>query len=191
MLLQLTGIVPSDSSSTSGELVSNDSTPTMQRKHPQHSHVDDTGHTPLTPTVTIIYPHSSEFDHKYLPDSPLPKHTYFPKTGTLFYQESLTPQASPLHKTPSHRTPSTLPPRYRDSLHNPHQETRNLPKRSGSILQRLKRKRGSFKEEGVLKRRLPVKRSFSDHLTYHIKKGWIDYAEDLELISLTPRILDK
>ena len=170
----------SESSSVSDELVSNDSTPTMQRKHP---HVED--HTPLTPTVTIVYPqpHSSEFGQKYPPESPLPKHTYFPKTGTLFYQESITPQASPLHKTLTHKTPSSLPPRYRDSLRDPHQQDRNLPKRSGSILQRLKRKRGSFKEEGVLKRRLPVKRSFSDRLTYHIKKGWIDYEEDLELIS--------
>lgn len=59
----------------------------------------------------------------------------------------------------------------------------NAPKRRTSILQRLKRRRGSFKAEKHQKRHVPVKRSFSDRMAYDIRKGWIDYEEDLEFIS--------
>lgn len=161
---------PSESSSPE-DLISNDSTPTPQRKHT------------LTPRVTIIYPndHYSDSDTEYTHNSPAraPRQPHFPKTGTLFYQESLTPlPTAHRHASPSHM----LPDRYWDSTHTSHSNRRS-PKRKASILRRLKRKRGSFKEEGLVKRRLPVKRSFSERLTYHIRKGWIDYEEDLEFIS--------
>lgn len=169
--------------SSDDDLTSNDPTPTMERKHTSPSPRQQ----PLTPRVTIIYPEDSNLDNNSQ-HSPMPRHTHFPKRGTVFYQESLTPQPSPLHRayrrkesSPSH----TLPDRYWDSTHhsNTNQDGKMLPKRTASILQRLKRKRGSFKEDGKLKKRLPVKRSHSEHMTYHIKRGWIDYEEDLELIS--------
>lgn len=178
---------PSESSSTEDDLISNDSipTPTAERRQlpqsQQHTaeEVDTQG---LSPRVTIIYPNPAT-DTDYSDDSPLvSRHNYFPKTGTLFYQERLTPQPSPLHAARQHNVSHTLPSRYRDSALNP-QPNAKLVKRSGSILQRLKRKRGSFKEDGKLKRKLPVKRSMSERMTYHIKKGWVDYAEELDFIS--------
>ena len=106
--------------------------------------------------------------------------------GTVFYHESLTPQSSP-HRQPHHH----LPKRYEVSPLS-HNETdspcRHAPKRRTSILQRLRRRRGSFKTEKRPKRRVPVKRSFSDRITYHIRKGWIDYEEDLEFISNPSRL---
>ena len=95
---------------------------------------------------------------------------------TRFYQESITPQPSP-----------QLPRRYNGRSTQrvtPAQERANPVKRSASILQRLKRRRhGSFRYERRPKRHLPVKRAFSDRIAYQIRKGWIDYDEDLELIS--------
>ena len=95
---------------------------------------------------------------------------------TRFYQENITPQPSP-----------QLPRRYNGRSTQrvtPAQERANPVKRSASILQRLKRRRhGSFRYERRPKRHLPVKRAFSDRIAYQIRKGWIDYEEDLELIS--------
>lgn len=172
----------SESSSTD-DLISNDSTstPTVERRQPQ-SYLTEGDSLGLTPRVTIIYANHAS-DSEYSDDSPLTsRHNYFPKTGTMFYQERLTPQSSPLHAAQRHSTPHMLPSRYRDTTHNSQPNSRSV-KRSGSILQRLKRKKGSFKEDGILKRRLPVKRSLSDRMAYHIKKGWVDYEEDLEFIS--------
>ena len=187
---------PSDSSSNSWA-----STPTLERKHPQtqlKGGEEENGEewTPprphkqehLTPRVTIVYPNNaSDSDTEYVQGSP--RLTYFPKRGTLFYQDSLTPRPSPLHMT-THRHTSPghiVPNRYRETgstspLHTTATNTKS-PKRSSSFLQRLKRKRGSFRDESHLKKRLPVKRSFSDRMTYHIRKGWVDYEEDLEFIS--------
>ena len=114
--------------------------------------------------------------------------------GTVFYQDSITPQPSPRHRKA--HTPQLLPRRYRDtttsatpSHHDqPVKQRPNAPKRSASILQRLKRKHGSFnRTDRQRKRRVPVKRSFSDRIAYHIRKGWVDYEEDLELISQPSR----
>lgn len=177
----------SDSSSTD-DLVSNDSTPTMPR------HIQDTKndsmlqHQPLDPSVTIIYPQNhQDSDSDTDTRQYSPRHSgsrrppQFPKHGTVFYQDSLTPQPSPLHTAHRHSTSPThlLPSRYSHSI----PEARREPKRTTSILQRLKRKQGSFKEDSQLKRRLPVKRSLSERVTYHIKKGWVDYVEDLDFIS--------
>lgn len=167
----------SESSSTD-DLISNDSTPTVERRHPR-AKGDELVEPPLSPRVTIVYPNHSDSDHTE-DSSPLARrHAYFPRTGTVFYQDSLTPRQSPLTVAHRHTSPShLLPSRYQDATHSP-----RPVKRTGSILQRLIRKRGSFKEEGVIKRRLPVMRSLSDRMAYHIRKGWIDYEEDLDFIS--------
>ena len=174
----------SDSSSTD-DLVSNDSTPTMNRSHPTQSDSEALNQMPLDPQVTIIYPSDSNFEHSRHSPTPLPRPSPFPKRGTVFYQDSLTPPASPCHTTTHrHTSPShLLPSRYQDTNHSMRSSATKAPKRRESMLKRLIRKRGSFKEEGTIKRRLPVKRSFSDRIAYHIKKGWIDYEEDLEFIS--------
>jgi hypothetical protein len=172
---------PSESSDTD-DLISNDSmpTPTAERWQ-QQSQNDAQG---LTPRVTIIYPNHTT-DSDYSGDSPLisPRHNYFPKAGTVFYQERLTPKASPLHAARKQKSsPHILPNRYRESPHKPQPDNRSV-KRSGSILQRLIRKNGSFKDNRVLKRKIPIKRSLSDRMAYNIKKGWVDYEEDLDFIS--------
>ena len=94
--------------------------------------------------------------------------------GTHFYHESLTPQPSPRQQQ-------------RNEVDSPQQRA-NAPKRRASILQRLRRRRGSFKAEKRPKRHVPVKRAFSDRMTYDIRKGWIDYEEDLEFISNPSRL---
>ena len=53
----------------------------------------------------------------------------------------------------------------------------NAPKRSASILQRLRRRHGSFKRDKTPRRRVPVKRSFSDRITYQARKGRV-YDDD-------------
>ena len=176
----------SDSSSTEDDLISNDSTPTptAERKQlPQsHHHTVEVDTQGLSPRVTIIYS-TPATDTDYSDDSPLTsRHNYFPKTGTLFYQERLTPQPSPLHAARQHNVSHTIPSRYRDSTLNS-QPNGKLVKRSTSILRRLKRKSGSFKDDGKLKRKLPVKRSMSERMAYNIRKGWVDYVEDLDFIS--------
>ena len=180
----------SESSSTD-DLISNDSTPTLNRRPPKASPPDaqESNPMPLTPQVTIIYPSDSKLGRAGESPGPLPRPSPYPKRGTLFYQESLKPptHSSPLHTTTHrHTSPShLLPTRYTDSSNqSPRVSRRQTPKRSESILKRLIiRKRGSFKEEGTIKRRLPVKRSFSERIAYNIRKGWIDYEEDLEFIS--------
>ena len=105
---------------------------------------------------------------------------------TRFYQENITPQPSPQLPRRYHQPSPQLPQRYRDTGTSTQRVTPgpNPLKRSTSILQRLKRrKHGSFRYERRPKRHLPVKRAFSDRIAYHIRKGWIDYDEDLELIS--------
>ncbi len=58
------------------------------------------------------------------------------------------------------------------------------PVRSASFLQRIKLRRGtSFKIEGRQKKRVPVRRSFSDRIMYQIKKGQIEYKRDMNFIS--------
>ena len=107
--------------------------------------------------------------------NPTPIITQEPPTkGTVFYHESLTPQPSPRHQ---------LPNRYNQNETDSPQKHSNTPKRRGSILQRLRRRHGSFNSAKRPKRYVPVKRSFSDRMTYDIRKGWIDYEEDLEFIS--------
>ena len=112
--------------------------------------------------------------------NPTPIITQQPPTkGTVFYHESLTPQPSPRHQLPNRYNISPLNQSETDSP----QKRSNAPKRRASILQRLRRRHGSFKSAKRTKRYVPVKRSFSDRMTYDIRKGWIDYEEDLEFIS--------
>ena len=107
--------------------------------------------------------------------NPTPIITQQPPTkGMVFYHESLTPQPSPRHQ-PSKR--------YNQNETDSPQKRSNTPKRRASILQRLRRRHGSFSSAKRPKRYAPVKRSFSDRMTYDIRKGWIDYEEDLEFIS--------
>lgn len=225
-------------SSSSEDLISNASTPRNNRHLPQMTSTPS--QEPLNPRVTIIYPQDNpdsdsddDYPRQYGPRYVMRQSPQFPKrgTGTVFYQESLTPQPSPLRKThtvthrhspsprrhgqkfpssPKKKYPSSpghkrgdlsslsprhsssprhsgspshlLPSRYLDSSHTS-ADARKMPKRTASILQRLKRRRGSFKEENRLKKRLPVKRSLSDRMAYNIQKGWVDYQEDLNFIS--------
>ena len=177
-----------------------------------------TAEPPLTPEIIVINRGNSKEERKHLKSrrvvkedrerkegiSPLKtkkrvtivaantstSSTQQPPMGTVFYQESLTPQPSPRHQLPHHQ----LPRRYETSPlgHNETDSTRrraNAPKRRMSILQRLRRRRGSFKKEKKHRERhIPVKRSFSDRMTYDIRKGWIDYEEDLEFISNPSRL---
>jgi hypothetical protein len=107
--------------------------------------------------------------------NPTPIITQQPLTkGMVFYHESLTPQPSPRHQ---------LSRRYNQNEKDSPQKHPNAPKRRASILQRLRRRHGSFNSTKRPKRYVPVKRSFSDRMTYDIRKGWIDYEEDLEFIS--------
>ena len=139
--------------------------------------------TPKTKKVTIVV------DSNKTTASPPPAR------GTVFYHESLTPQPSPRqHGVAQQQLPwryevsPTLGVNEADSVRQ-HGHRINAPKRSMSILQRLRRRRGSFKtEKKRQERRVTVKRSFSDRMTYDIRKGWIDYEEDLEFISNPSRL---
>lgn len=110
--------------------------------------------------------------------------------STRFYHESITPQASP----------SPLPRRYHVPI-QPHsqdmtdsaavspsaQRRSNIPKRSSSILQRLRiRRTSSFQQRR--RPRIPVKRSLSDRITYQGKKRWIDHQDELNPISTPSRL---
>ena len=60
----------------------------------------------------------------------------------------------------------------------------NPPSRTASFLQRIKLRRGtSFKIERRPKKRVPVRRSFSDRIMYQIRKGLVDYKQDMNFIS--------
>lgn len=138
---------------------------------------------PLTPEIIVINEESTTKKEE--------------KTeGTVFYQDSFDPQPSPrqmYHLSPHPK----IPKRYRDSRdhnmrpgsNNTHPQASNVPKRSASFLQRLRIRRGtSFKSETKPKKRLPVRRSFSDRIMYQIRKGWVDYKEDLDFISNPSRL---
>lgn len=123
---------------------------------------------------------------KYSPPSQ-PKETKTDKGSALstrFYQDNLTPQSSP--QVPRRYLPSSRtnrPQQYNmtqaDSANPDEEERRQPPRRSASILQRLRRRHGSFRRYGRPRRRTPVRRSFSDRFVYHLKKRWVDYEEDL------------
>lgn len=66
-----------------------------------------------------------------------------------------------------------MPQRYNTGLSPVRQGQRRLPQRAPSILQRLKRRRGSFRQETSPRpRRMPVQRSLSDRFVYHLKRKW-------------------
>ena len=86
-----------------------------------------------------------------------------------------TPQASfPIqgHSQTSSRV--NMPPRYHTTssigaaMEVGERDRRQPPKRNASILQRLRRRRGSFRQ----RRHIPVQRSLSDRFVYHLKKKW-------------------
>lgn len=103
--------------------------------------------------------------------------------ATRFYHENITPQSSPLLPRRYHLSPQ-IPHRYTNG-NSPHRKpVNNPPRRSASILQRLRQRRhGSFKRERRSRIRMPVKRSFSDRITYQVRKRWLDSDEDLYPIS--------
>ena len=89
------------------------------------------------------------------------------------------------HQQPPYQASHLLPKRYVNS-NNVTTGRRIPPKRSASLLQRLRKRSRSFKTtlEKRPKRRVPVRRSLSDRITYQIKKGWIEYDKDLNFISM-------
>lgn len=85
-----------------------------------------------------------------------------------------------------------MPHRYRTSpstiLQEERERPRQPPRRSASILKRLKRKHGSFKRDTKPQKRTPVHRSLSDRFVYHFKKKQEPHEEDVYPIS-TPSLL--
>ena len=165
-------LLKSSSESSADTCISNDSTPTLERPSPvlpEERHTPPYKQKPLIPRVRIIYPNDSDSDTDYTPHSPR-----CPHHPMMFYQESVTPQSSPLHAS-SHRqtnplhTSHLLPNRYQERERT--SDDRVVLKRRESILSRLIRKQKSFKEESRLKRHFPVRRAFSDRITYHVRKG--------------------
>ena len=147
---------------------------------------------PLTPEIIVINEDRQEEKREKGHRTEIQK-------GTVFYQDSLDPQQSPrkMHESKHHLSPHPkIPQRYRDSRDhmrlgskNTRPQASNMPKRSASFLQRLRIRRGtSFKSETKPKKRLPVRRSFSDRIMYQIRKGWVDYKEDLDFISNPSRL---
>ena len=114
-------------------------------------------------------------------------------SSTQFYQDNLTPESSPLIRRryqPSNHI--NMPLRYRTTKSHSHtlnQEQSESSKqqqpvrRSTSILQRLKRRNGSFRRYRGPRLRIPVQRSFSDRFVYHLKRRWVDHEEDLYPVS--------
>ena len=162
------------SSTTLGSLSSEYSTPTDMTLPDLSSQQEPEPivQRPLTPKVTILHP-GREGMYSAINVTQSPRQPRIPKKGTVFYQDSLSPPKSPHLKAYRERNNEASSPK----------GERKVPKRNPSILQRFIRKSGSFKQEGMAKRRLPVKRSLSSRVTYNIRKGWIDYEEDLNLIS--------
>jgi len=137
---------------------------------------------PLTPRVTVLNPPGRVRGKakEYITHSP--RQARIPQRGTVFYQDSLNPPKSPhLRALREKRSEESI--KQQGKAFSTPLERKNIPRRNPSILQRLIRKRGSFKQESAEKKRLPVKRSLSNRITYHIRKGWIDYEEDLNFIS--------
>lgn len=103
-------------------------------------------------------------------------------------QDNLTPQTSPPvpQRYPS-STQVNMPHRYQTGPSSVLQEggerQRRPPRRNTSILQRLRRRRGSFRQDVRPRRRTPVQRSLSDRFVYHLKKKWEDHEEKLYPIS--------
>ena len=137
---------------------------------------------PLTPRVTVISP--GQMSDDTIGDiTRSPRQPRIPKKGTIFYQDSLSPPKSPHLRALRERKIEEISKHDRTTSSTP-LERKNIPRRNPSILKRLIiRKRGSFKQDGIEKKRLPVKRSLSSRITYHIRKGWVDYEEDLNFIS--------
>lgn len=89
-----------------------------------------------------------------------------------------TPQVNVPHRYQT--TPSTM--------QDERERSRQPPRRSASILNRLKRKHGSFKRDTKPQKRTPVQRSLSDRFVYHFKKKQETHEEDVYPIS-TPSLL--
>lgn len=64
-------------------------------------------------------------------------------------------------------------------------QQRQPPRRNASILQRLRRRRGSFQRDRRPRRQTPVQRSLSDRFVYHLKRRWEGQdQEELNIISM-------
>ena len=81
-------------------------------------------------------------------------------------------KAAPVHGFNSPRTQASMPQRYHMGVSQRPRMVRR-PQRAPSILQRLKRRRGSFRREvEPHHRHRQVQRSLSDRFVYHLKKKW-------------------
>ena len=116
-----------------------------------------------------------------------------PKGLMGIYPDSVTPKASP-----------SVPQRYLSNtqvnilhhcqngssnlLQEGEERQRQMPRRNASILQRLRRKRGSFRQDMRPRRRIPVQRSLSDRFVYHLNRKRDGHNEELYPIS-TPSLL--
>ena len=124
---------------------------------------------------------------------PQSQHKNEGSSSTQFYQDNLTPESSPLVRRryqPSNHI--NMPLRYRTAPSHAHTLNQELGesskqqqpvRRSASILQRLRRRHGSFRRYGRQRLRTPVQRSFSDRFVYHLKRRWVDHEEDLYPVS--------
>ena len=158
---------------------------------------------PFTPEIVVLAPRKdedvkvsdvvdgSEQDHAQSEEQPVAtkskkKVTIRIDSKPIIAQQTLSVNDDGLTSQPSpsqHLTPSLLHEGNSAIRKTSPARHSNAPKRRASILQRLRRRRGSFKSEKRPKRHISVKRSFSDRITYDIRKGWIHYEEDLEFIS--------
>lgn len=106
---------------------------------------------------------------------------------------NVSPESSPPVPHGYLSTPQVnVPHRYQTSpsstLQDERERSRQPPRRSASILNRLKRKHGSFKRDTKPPKRTPVQRSLSDRFVYHFKKKQETHDEDVYPIS-TPSLL--
>ena len=120
-----------------------------------------------------------EMLHKYYCKRPVSE-SVCSEELSLSLSESLPQQKEQLGKQQGPHPPSTqvnMPPRYNTGVPLVRQERTGQGRpvhRAPSILQRLRRRHGSFRQDPTRsqRRRMPVQRSLSDRFVYHLKKKW-------------------
>lgn len=109
------------------------------------------------------------------------------RRSTLEVNQPL-PTGSRLASTPEvSEPPSTATAQLQEETGG-REQSRQPPRRNASILQRLRRRRGSFRRDRRPRRRMPVQRSFSDRFVYHLKKRWEDQEQEEQHIISTPSL---
>ena len=115
--------------------------------------------------------------------------------STQFYEDNLTPHDSPVPRRYQPSSQVNMRQRYHTTSpssllqeEGEDKRKRQPPKRNASILQRLRRRHGSFRQESRPRRRTPVQRSFSDRFVHLLKEKWVDHKEERHQIS-TPSFL--